>query len=163
VKMLPLYFDLLQEHRLANRLSERNRRSSGLRKRLKCHCIILHVAELLTYFQLSTKSPVKKVSRFPKIQHAKYSEPYWHWKLQVYLCYINIIEMAFGDLTFILVSWKSANYFKSNWEKGWTMSGDIYTINNTLIGARGSERGWETMLQAGKSPVRVRDEVDFFN
>jgi hypothetical protein len=29
-------------------------------------------------------------------------------------------------------------------------------------GARGSLVGWRTMLQAGKSPVRVPDEVDFF-
>jgi hypothetical protein len=30
-------------------------------------------------------------------------------------------------------------------------------------GARGSVVGWGTMLQAGRSPVRVPDEVDFFN
>jgi hypothetical protein len=28
-------------------------------------------------------------------------------------------------------------------------------------GARGSVVGWGTMLQAGRSPVRVSDEVDF--
>jgi hypothetical protein len=30
-------------------------------------------------------------------------------------------------------------------------------------GARGSVVGWGTMLQAGRSPVRVPDEVDFFS
>jgi hypothetical protein len=30
-------------------------------------------------------------------------------------------------------------------------------------GARGSVVGWGTMLQAGRSPVRVTDEVDFSN
>jgi hypothetical protein len=64
--MLPRYFELLQEHRLANMLSERTRHSSGLRRRLKSDCIILPVAKLCAYFQFSTKSPVKKVSRFSK-------------------------------------------------------------------------------------------------
>jgi hypothetical protein len=32
-----------------------------------------------------------------------------------------------------------------------------------LEGARCSIVGWGTMLQAGRSPVRVPDEVDFFN
>jgi hypothetical protein len=31
------------------------------------------------------------------------------------------------------------------------------------MGARGSVAGWGTMLQAGRSPVRVPDEVGFFN
>jgi hypothetical protein len=30
-------------------------------------------------------------------------------------------------------------------------------------GARGSTVGWGTMLQAGRSPIRVPDEVDLFN
>jgi hypothetical protein len=30
-------------------------------------------------------------------------------------------------------------------------------------GARGSVVGWGTMLQAGRSPVRIPDDVDFFN
>jgi hypothetical protein len=29
-------------------------------------------------------------------------------------------------------------------------------------GARGSVVGWGTLLQVGRSPVRVPDEVDFF-
>jgi hypothetical protein len=29
------------------------------------------------------------------------------------------------------------------------------------VGARGNAIGWGTMLQAGRSPVRVPDEVDF--
>jgi hypothetical protein len=32
-----------------------------------------------------------------------------------------------------------------------------------MMGARGSVVGWGTILQAEKSPVRVPDEVDFFN
>jgi hypothetical protein len=32
-----------------------------------------------------------------------------------------------------------------------------------LQGTRGSVVGWDTMLQAGRSPVRVPDKVDFFN
>jgi hypothetical protein len=32
-----------------------------------------------------------------------------------------------------------------------------------IMGARGSVVGWGTMLQAGRSPVRVRDEVDLFS
>jgi hypothetical protein len=39
----------------------------------------------------------------------------------------------------------------------------IYTILLLVRGARGSVLGWGTMLQAGRSPVRVPDEVDFFN
>jgi hypothetical protein len=31
------------------------------------------------------------------------------------------------------------------------------------MGARGCVVGWGTMLQAGRSPVRVPDVVDFFN
>jgi hypothetical protein len=31
------------------------------------------------------------------------------------------------------------------------------------MGTHGSVVGWGTMLQDGKSPVRVPDEVDFFN
>jgi hypothetical protein len=40
-----------------------------------------------------------------------------------------------------------------------------YTVYSCKIwdGARGSVFGWGTMLQAGRSPVRVPDEVDFFN
>jgi hypothetical protein len=38
----------------------------------------------------------------------------------------------------------------------------FYRLMNTR-GARGSVVGWGTMLQAGKSPIRVPDEVDFFN
>jgi hypothetical protein len=34
---------------------------------------------------------------------------------------------------------------------------------NKWKGARGIVAGWGTILQAGKSPVRVPDEVDFFN
>jgi hypothetical protein len=33
----------------------------------------------------------------------------------------------------------------------------------SLSGARGSVVGWGTMLQAGRSPVRVPDKVDSFN
>jgi hypothetical protein len=33
----------------------------------------------------------------------------------------------------------------------------------SYMGARGSVIGWGTMLQAGRTPVRVPDEVDFFN
>jgi hypothetical protein len=32
-----------------------------------------------------------------------------------------------------------------------------------ILGARSSIVGWGTMLQAGRSPVRVPDKVDFFN
>jgi hypothetical protein len=32
-----------------------------------------------------------------------------------------------------------------------------------LLGARGSVGGWDTIVQAGRSPVRVPDEVNFFN
>jgi hypothetical protein len=32
-----------------------------------------------------------------------------------------------------------------------------------VVGARGSVAGWGSMLQAGRSPVRVPDEVVFFN
>jgi hypothetical protein len=35
--------------------------------------------------------------------------------------------------------------------------------HNCSAGARGRVVGWGTMLQAGTSPVRVPDEVDFFN
>jgi hypothetical protein len=31
------------------------------------------------------------------------------------------------------------------------------------IGARGSVVGWGTMLQGGRSPIRIPDKVDFFN
>jgi hypothetical protein len=34
---------------------------------------------------------------------------------------------------------------------------------NNIRGPRGSVVGWGTMLQAGRSPVRVPDEVYFFN
>jgi hypothetical protein len=34
---------------------------------------------------------------------------------------------------------------------------------NFIIGARGGEFGWGTILQAGRSPVRVPDDVEFFN
>jgi hypothetical protein len=37
------------------------------------------------------------------------------------------------------------------------------TSYTTSQGARGSVVGWGTVLQAGRSPVRVPDEVDFFN
>jgi hypothetical protein len=33
----------------------------------------------------------------------------------------------------------------------------------TQLGPHGSVVGWGTLLQAGRSPVRVPDEVDFFN
>jgi hypothetical protein len=39
-------------------------------------------------------------------------------------------------------------------------------INNNIrywVHKRGSVVGWGTMLQAGRSPVRVPDEVDFLN
>jgi hypothetical protein len=32
-----------------------------------------------------------------------------------------------------------------------------------FIGTRGSVVGWDTMLQPGRSPIRVPDELDFFN
>jgi hypothetical protein len=32
-----------------------------------------------------------------------------------------------------------------------------------IVGARGSVVDWGTMLQTGRSQVRVPDEVDFFN
>jgi hypothetical protein len=32
-----------------------------------------------------------------------------------------------------------------------------------MSGARGSVVGWGTMLQDGRSPIRVPDEVDLFN
>jgi hypothetical protein len=46
------------------------------------------------------------------------------------------------------------------------MFGQILLINIYLIhgmGARGRVVGWGTILQAGRLPVRVPDEVDFFN
>jgi hypothetical protein len=39
----------------------------------------------------------------------------------------------------------------------------ICTFDYNESGARGSVVGWGTMLQAVRSPVRVPDEVDFFN
>jgi hypothetical protein len=39
----------------------------------------------------------------------------------------------------------------------------ITNIYLVVMGARGSVVGWGTRLQAGRSPVRVPDEVDFFN
>jgi hypothetical protein len=41
--------------------------------------------------------------------------------------------------------------------------GGILLLYSLRIGARGSVVGWGTMLQAGRSPVRVSDEVDIFN
>jgi hypothetical protein len=38
----------------------------------------------------------------------------------------------------------------------------IIIIITIIIGARGSVVGWGTMLQAGRPPVRIPDEVDFF-
>jgi hypothetical protein len=35
--------------------------------------------------------------------------------------------------------------------------------SSSLCGARGSVVGWGTVLQTGRSPVQVSDEVDFFN
>jgi hypothetical protein len=37
----------------------------------------------------------------------------------------------------------------------------IPSVGVLSLGARGSVVGWGTMLQAGRSPVRVPDEVDF--
>jgi hypothetical protein len=39
----------------------------------------------------------------------------------------------------------------------------IWGIRDFTIGARGSVVGWCTMLQTGRSPVRVPDKVNFFN
>jgi hypothetical protein len=39
----------------------------------------------------------------------------------------------------------------------------LYDNIHEYMGARGSVVGWGTMLQAGRSPVRVSDEVEFFN
>jgi hypothetical protein len=40
----------------------------------------------------------------------------------------------------------------------------VFYIGSSLLrGARGSVVGWGTMLQAGRSPVRIPEEVDFFN
>jgi hypothetical protein len=36
-------------------------------------------------------------------------------------------------------------------------------LHRQELWARGSVVGWETMLQAGSSPVRVPDEADIFN
>jgi hypothetical protein len=46
-----------------------------------------------------------------------------------------------------------------------TFHGEIWNQIMQLLysGARGSVVGWGTMLRAGRSPVRVSDEVDFFN
>jgi hypothetical protein len=41
------------------------------------------------------------------------------------------------------------------------MSFNLHMVR--IGGARSSVVGWGTMLQAGRSPVRVPDEVDFFN
>jgi hypothetical protein len=38
-----------------------------------------------------------------------------------------------------------------------------FSKSRTQLGARGSVVGWGTTLQGGRSPVRVPDEVDFFN
>jgi hypothetical protein len=38
-----------------------------------------------------------------------------------------------------------------------------FQTDYTALGARGSVVGWGTMLQAWRSPVRIPDEVDFFN
>jgi hypothetical protein len=39
----------------------------------------------------------------------------------------------------------------------------LHLLTPEDLGARGSVVGWGTMLQAGRSPVQVPDEVDFFN
>jgi hypothetical protein len=38
-----------------------------------------------------------------------------------------------------------------------------FSKSTYIWGAHGSIVGWGTLLQAGRSPVRVLDEVDFFN
>jgi hypothetical protein len=37
-----------------------------------------------------------------------------------------------------------------------------YGVQGYDTGTRDSVVGWDTMLQAGRSPVRIPDEVDFF-
>jgi hypothetical protein len=47
----------------------------------------------------------------------------------------------------------------------WTIRGKLPRLIGSTVhifGARGSVVGWGIMLQAGRSPVRVPDEVDFF-
>jgi hypothetical protein len=39
----------------------------------------------------------------------------------------------------------------------------ILVVYSLAFGAGGSVVGWDTMLQVGRSSVRVPDEVDFFN
>jgi hypothetical protein len=39
----------------------------------------------------------------------------------------------------------------------------LYIFYMLMLRARGSIVGWGTMLQAGRSPVRVPVEVEFFN
>jgi hypothetical protein len=56
--------------------------------------------------------------------------------------------------------WSPALSFNVTWP---------YTTNKFIaklsknVGARGSVVGWGTMLQTGRSPVQVKDKVDFFN
>jgi hypothetical protein len=48
----------------------------------------------------------------------------------------------------------------------WTVNVNSYNLNKSwqwILGARGSVVGWGTILQAGRSAVRVPDKVDFFN
>jgi hypothetical protein len=51
-------------------------------------------------------------------------------------------------------------------EEALKTDGEFATFSVRILyseGARGSVVGWGTMLQAGRSPVREPDEVDFFN
>jgi hypothetical protein len=86
------------------------------------------------------------------------------WILRIYLR--NVVAMTtrnkahrYTKATFrIIFHWKYA------WFSEWNpKAGSILSLPTCYEGARGSIVGWGTMLQAGRSPVRVADELEFFN
>jgi hypothetical protein len=58
------------------------------------------------------------------------------------------------------VQWEPDSLY---WGSCWTHRTFLNVVCLSYEGARGSVVGWGTMLQAGRSPVRVLGEVDFFN
>jgi hypothetical protein len=108
------------------------------------------------YLQLQTEVCSHSIRNWCVLQYQPFSYMIYLRKIKSLISDTRMANVSFKIVTTVLLSINTLPSWGSK-----RSAEKKYYIHN--LGAHGSIAGWGTMLQAGRSPVWVPDDVDFFN